>query len=103
MYEKQQFDPGQQIAIIGYLVLYNIVCHSLYMGGAKRAAKPENIMATYSICNQTSGADLGEFEGDTEQEALDAFARNAGYNDHADACAQVGGGEDLIVKLVEPK
>ena len=58
-------------------------------------------MNTYSIQNTTSGADLGIYSGETPAAALDAMSRDAGYRDHADACATTGeDGSDLRVTLV---
>lgn len=33
---------------------------------------------------------MGEFSGETEADALDAYARDAGYKDYADVVAQFG-------------
>lgn len=57
-------------------------------------------MATYSICNKVSGADLGFYEGDTEAEALDAYARDAGYSSFDAACAEVGGKDEIVIKEI---
>lgn len=59
-------------------------------------------MNSYHITNRTSGADLGIYDGDTLEAALDAMARDAGYRDRADAIAIIGGGGDIEVELVTP-
>lgn len=41
----------------------------------------------YRITNTRTGVDLGVYSADDEQGALDAMSREAGYADHADACA----------------
>jgi hypothetical protein len=45
-------------------------------------------MTTFRIENTISGVVLGDYEGATEAEALDAMARDAGYSDYA-ACCEV--------------
>lgn len=57
-------------------------------------------MALFNICNKVSAADLGNYEGDTEAEALDAFARDAGYASFDAACAEVGGKDDIVIKQI---
>lgn len=43
-------------------------------------------MAIYRIENLTSGAVLGNFEADSESEALDKMARGAGYRSYVEGC-----------------
>ena len=40
-------------------------------------------MPRYLITNTETGAQLGEYRGANPDEALDAFARDAGYDDYA--------------------
>ncbi len=47
-------------------------------------------MKKYRIENQHSGVDMGIFDGETEEDALDAMARDAGYADYAEACEVTG-------------
>lgn len=59
-------------------------------------------MTYYSIKNRRSGVDLGVYPGETEEEALDSFARAAGYDDYAEACKVTGGGKgDLDIERLE--
>ncbi len=52
----------------------------------------------YQITQTASGADLGIYEGATEADALDALARDAGYDSYAAiAAAGIGGGDTLAV------
>jgi hypothetical protein len=59
----------------------------------------ETTMTTYQIIS-SAGVDMGTFEGETEAEALDAMARDAGYRDQAEA-AEVAGPFDGTVEAVE--
>ena len=58
-------------------------------------------MALYRIENTRSGVVLGEYEGDTAENALDTMARDAGYADYAACCevAPVADGEILVTLL----
>lgn len=44
----------------------------------------------FQIVNPTTGINLGTYEGATKAEALDAYARDAGYTSFADACEVTG-------------
>lgn len=56
----------------------------------------------WTIESRASGVVLGTYAGATAEEALDALARDAGYADHAAACAATGGdGSDLDVYPAE--
>lgn len=62
------------------------------MGSASQPAAPrekqglEQKMTTFRIENTISGVVLGDYDGATEAEALDAMARDAGYADYAALC-----------------
>lgn len=43
-------------------------------------------MNIYSINSTATGLHLGNYEGVTAQQALDAYARDAGYEDHETMC-----------------
>ena len=47
-------------------------------------------MNEYRIFNKTSGANLGVFEGESPEEAIEAMARDSGY-DSQEACAEALG------------
>lgn len=59
-------------------------------------------MNTYEISNTLSGVSFGEYKGANREEALDAYARAAGYSNFAAACdvAPVAEGE-IEVTLLE--
>lgn len=59
-------------------------------------------MAQWRISNTDSGAELGTYEGETADEALDTMAREAGYESHAAACEAVGD-DGVHVEAVEPE
>lgn len=48
----------------------------------------------WKITQTATGVDMGVYEGETEQDALDTMARDAGYRDHADACSIYEDGSD---------
>ena len=52
----------------------------------------ENEMARYLIENIKSGLILGSYDGASEDEALDAMARDAGYIDYSDCVRQLDDG-----------
>ena len=59
-------------------------------------------MSKYLITNSRSGMDLGVYKGDTEEEALDAMARDAGYSDYAECCEAAPAREgEIVVTRVE--
>jgi hypothetical protein len=47
-------------------------------------------MSKFQIVNPGTGIDLGTYEGATKAEALDAYARDAGYESFASACEATG-------------
>lgn len=57
-------------------------------------------MAHYQIENHVSGLVLGVYEGRDEHDALDALARDAGYDDYEDCCRATGSDSDLTVTVV---
>ena len=48
-------------------------------------------MPEYRITNRISGHDLGVYPGETEDDAIEAMARDAGYADYADLLERVVG------------
>ena len=50
----------------------------------------EDTKLKYQITNRRTGHDLGTYAAADEHAALDACARDAGYDDYADACKVTG-------------
>ena len=57
-------------------------------------------MNRYLITNKASGAVLGVYQGTDAADALDCYARDAGYRDYDDACL-VGSGASVAATLVD--
>ena len=57
-------------------------------------------MSFYRICNNASGMVLGVYEGATKADALDEYARDAGYDDFRTACDVTGDDPDDDAGLV---
>ena len=53
-------------------------------------------MNTYKITNNVSGADLGTYEAEGWTQALDAMARDAGYESYQVLCLEVPADEGEI-------
>ena len=60
-------------------------------------------MNKFKIANSFSGADLGDYDADTAGGALDAMARDAGYQDYDSLCADVPAkeGEIICIECIE--
>ena len=59
-------------------------------------------MSKYQIENTTSGVVFGIYEGETERDALDAMARDAGYKNHAEVEEQFNtyaNGEIVVTEM----
>jgi hypothetical protein len=54
----------------------------------------------YRISNLESGQDLGIYEASDVDDALDAMAKDAGYDDFGHACAEAGM-SNIVVREVE--
>jgi hypothetical protein len=75
-------------------------CRLCTVDGMSPAVKKEDKMTNhiaYEISNKISGQELGVYEAASEDGALDALARDAGYADYDAACAAVGGRGELAV------
>ncbi len=54
-----------------------------------RQTKQGDDVMKYRIESNVSGLVLGVYEGSSKEEARDAYARDAGYDDYADLCSQI--------------
>ena len=57
-------------------------------------------MKSWQIDQPVSGVDLGGYPGQTKDEALDAMAKDAGYNDYNHLLSVVGETRDKDTLLV---
>jgi len=56
-------------------------------------------MKSWKIYNRTTGIELGIYRAHTEEGALDALARDAGYVSHALAVGEIlGTNDDMVVE-----
>jgi hypothetical protein len=53
---------------------------------------------TYSIAVKSSGVVLGDYEGETADDAVEAMARDAGYDSYRDMCS-ITDPEDLDAEV----
>jgi hypothetical protein len=51
---------------------------------------------TFQIVNRSSGLNLGNFDADSKQGALEALAREAGYDSYAEMQEVAPAGEDEL-------
>lgn len=60
-------------------------------------------MKKFTISNPATGLTFGTYEGTTKREALNAYARDAGYKSFVDACEATGDDpeRDADLKIVE--
>jgi anti-sigma regulatory factor (Ser/Thr protein kinase) len=56
-------------------------------------------MTSYEIINTTSGHSFGVYEGATEQEAIEACVRDAGYKSTEDMQQQLGQPCELVATV----
>lgn len=55
---------------------------------------------TFEISNRNSGLVLGRYDAETEEQALEAMARDAGYSSYAECC-EVTGQDESALDIVE--
>jgi hypothetical protein len=70
------------------LATYARLAQVLHITGGMNATTNtrSKAMKTYRIENEHSGLILGEYEGESEADALDAMARDAGYQSYRGLC-----------------
>ena len=55
----------------------------------------------FRIHNKITGMDFGDYEADSEADALDAMAKDAGYADYKSACEVTGSLGEMVAVLIE--
>lgn len=59
-------------------------------------------MNTYRIHSTVTGLHLGDYEAESQEAALGALARDAGYRDHAHACEVTGTPDISVEDITDP-
>lgn len=91
---KRLFDPGR-LRLVGDH--HPAGSPSADINPAQCREQEEQIMSKYKVLNVNSWIEFGIYEAASEEEALDAMARDAGYASYQACCEQVPGQEDDIV------
>ena len=72
-------------------IVDDLVCHLCAAHAAELdREQSEDLMTTFSITNRSSGLCIGDYAGRDADDAIDAMARDAGYDSQAHAASALG-------------